>query len=245
MKWYERQKQMYSQAKSQPQDPQPQYDQPEYEQPMESESTYEPVDYENVNQSFEQPQEAYEDVVDDNAMNTPYEPEYRNDRVREARMQSIGAFQDSSRHSMNEQDATTISKGTVLHGNIESEGDLIIHGHVKGDIICNSNLSVYGTVEGIINCNNAYFDQAIIIGDVGCSGNLELTDSSTVDGNVEAYELLNGGRIKGDAMVSEHVRFTSTSAIVGNVSANAIQVDRGAVIQGKVTIRQEVYGNNR
>lgn len=244
MKWYERQKQMYSQQKNQTQEPQPQYDQPEVEQPIESESTYESVAYENVKPSFDNAQDIYEDVVDDVAMNQPYEPEYRNEHVREMRAQTFTSFQDTSRHSM-EHEATTISKGTVLHGNIESEGDLIIHGHVKGDIICNSNLSVYGTVEGIINCNNAYFDQAIIVGDVGCSGNLELTQSSTVDGNVEAYELLNGGRIKGDAMISEHVRFTSTSAIVGNVSANDIQVDRGAVIQGKVTIRQEVYGNNR
>jgi len=35
----------------------------------------------------------------------------------------------------------------------------------------------------------------------------------------------------------------STSAIVGDMNANAIQVDRGAVIQGSITIRQDVYFN--
>ena len=120
---------------------------------------------------------------------------------------------------------------------------MIIQGHVKGDILCNANLSVYGIVEGTISCSNAYLDNAIVVGDIGCGGNMQVSESSTINGNVEAYELLNGGRIKGNAMVSEGVRFLSTSAIVGDISANDIQVERGAVIQGNIIIRQEIYFN--
>lgn len=138
-------------------------------------------------------------------------------------------------------DTTILNKGSVLTGNIECDNDLIIHGHVKGDVICNANLSVYGVIEGSIHCGNAYFDNAIIVGDIGCSGSLQISESSTVDGNVEAYELMNGGRIKGNAVVSDGVRFLSTSVIVGDIDANDIEIERGAVIQGSVTIRQEVY----
>ncbi len=235
MKWYERQKQLYAQ-KNQP-EPQPQ------EQPQEA--YYAEDDPTQSSTEAVNPQEAYEDtqlneMMQDPDMNNGYgneqiinEHDYQNERYAQA-------YQSRKQPSL---EATTISKGTLINGNIEAEGDLIIRGHIKGDVLCNANLSVYGVVEGTISCNNALFDNASVIGDIGCSGNMEITQSSTINGNVEAFELLNGGRIKGNATVAQGVHFLSTSAIVGDINANDIQVDRGAVIQGTITIRQEVYFN--
>lgn len=202
---------------------------------------------EAMSQSYEQGQD-YEQALDEQSeplydnetsydhASTYHEPNYN--------QQSYKRSTFPSQHSNNDSgQATTISKSTVINGNIETDGDLLIHGHVKGDILCNANLSIYGIVEGTISCSNAYLDNAIVVGDIGCGGNMQITESSTIDGNVEAYELLNGGRIKGNAMVSESVRFLSTSAIVGDVNANDIEVERGAVIQGNIVIRQEVYFN--
>lgn len=202
---------------------------------------------EAMSQSYEQGQD-YEQALDeqseplyDNETSYDHAPTYHEPNYNQ---QSYKRSTFPSQHSNNDSgQATTISKSTVINGNIETDGDLLIHGHVKGDILCNANLSIYGIVEGTISCSNAYLDNAIVVGDIGCGGNMQITESSTIDGNVEAYELLNGGRIKGNAMVSESVRFLSTSAIVGDVNANDIEVERGAVIQGNIVIRQEVYFN--
>lgn len=264
MKWYERQKQLYAQ-KNQPEAPAqpeqaaaPRYEEPQaqqYEEPMtqyedivQPEEQYEqPVDQEGYDSSYDNAQ--YDEMLhEDPAYQTSDElaqNEYEQQVYDQEEPYTEPMFANSGMPTNAAYETTTISKGSILTGNIETDGDLIIRGHVKGDIICNANLSVFGVVEGIINCNNAYLEDAIVVGDIGCSGNLQITQSSTVDGNIEAYELLNGGHIKGNAVVAEGIRFSSTSVIVGDISANDLQVDRGAVIQGNVVIRQEIYFNGQ
>lgn len=272
MKWYERQKQMYAQ-KNQNQTPkQPQQTaantqaqeqeiiQPQVNAEAQSaQSSYgndafDEMLKEDNYQAYEQ-EPSYQDTqsyeaIQDQRDHQPYEntQSYQEDESYEQTQSYAERSYQRSQFTANQnkssgEDTTTISKSTVIHGNIEADGDLVIQGHVQGDILCNANLSIYGIVEGTISCNNAYLDNAIVVGDIGCGGNMQVSESSTINGNVEAYELLNGGRIKGNAMVSEGVKFLSTSAIVGDVSANDIQVKRGAVIQGNIIIRQEVYFN--
>lgn len=232
MKWYERQKQQYAQ-KNQPQTP---------IQPQDTDYTENEMDTAYREDEFMQ-----EQTVNTQNEDSLQKQEYESSQYNDQEMQEYenDDYYADSFQTVNptEMDATTISKGTLINGNVEADGDLIIYGHIKGDVLCNANLSVYGVVEGTISCTNAFFDNAMIKGDIGCSGNMEITESSTIDGNIEAYNLLNGGRIKGNATVTEAVHFLSNSAIVGDMNANAIQVDRGAVIQGSVTIRQDVYFN--
>lgn len=241
MKWYERQKQLYAQKNEPEQPSQPQEDvyTSSYVEPEVQEPVYEEPNY----QEDVQEEELYEQPVDEPV----YEDEHFDNNQFDEMMGDNEYYEEPPRFTnpqvppMPSYDATTISKGTVLQGNIETDGDLVIQGHVKGDIICNANLSIFGVVEGTINCNNAYFDNAILVGDIGCSGNMQLSESTTIDGNVEAYDILNGGRIKGNVTVAEGIHFLATSAIVGDVSASNIEIERGAVIQGNVTIRQEIY----
>lgn len=244
MKWYERQKQLYAQ-KSQAEEPVAPREEPIssiYEGVIPNE---EPV-YEEVSQDTAQ--QYYEEMVEEDQYEETYEDEQLDEILEEDSPyipnEHFTSVNIPAMEEMDQSEATTISKGTNLIGNIETDDDLIIRGHIKGDIICNGNLSVYGVVEGTINCANAYFDEAIIVGDIGCSGNLQLTATSTIDGNVEAFEVMNGGRIKGNAVVAQSIHFLSTSAIVGDISANDIDIERGAVIQGNINIRQEVYFGN-
>ena len=237
MKWYERQKQLYAQ-KNQPETPIPPQETNTVEDDMEAayrEDAYMQEAYNTMHTEDVMPEPEINDSQynQQNINSQDYQQDYQNDYYTDS-------FQTVN-HS--ETDKTTISKGTVINGNVEADGDLIIRGHIKGDVLCNANLSVYGVIEGTISCTNAFFYNAFIMGDIGCSGNMEISETSTIDGNIEAYNLLNGGRIKGNATVTEAVHFLSTSAIVGDMNANAIQVDRGAVIQGNVTIRQDVYFN--
>lgn len=260
MKWYERQKQLFA-KKNEPETPsQPKEPIHQEKPPIHQERSYDnntmqnaqPYEAQSMQPPYEEPivqeQPQYEPQMNEQAgyAETRYaetevnEPVYDTPPANESYQQPIYSSAKNEKH-----EATTISQGTLINGNIESDGDLIIYGHVRGDVLCNANLSIYGVVEGIISCNNAYLDNATVIGDIGCSGNIELTQSSTIDGNVEAYDLLSGGRIKGNATVGEAVHFTATSVIVGDISANQIEVERGAIIQGNTLIRQEIYFDQR
>lgn len=136
---------------------------------------------------------------------------------------------------------TVIGKGAKITGNIEVEGDLVINGQIKGDVTCNNKLTVNGVVEGSIATCDVEFDNTIVYGDVSCSGELHLSQSATVNGNCEAMNIVCGGRIKGDVNVQEGATFEEKAALVGNLSARDIEIHKGAVLQGNVNIRQDVY----
>jgi cytoskeletal protein CcmA (bactofilin family) len=85
----------------------------------------------------------------------------------------------------------TISKGTVIVGNINAEGDLRIEGKVIGTLVCNSKLIISGTgyVEGSIDARNA-------------------TIEGEIKGNVVTRELLSvdkTGKIYGDIFTQKLV----------------------------------------
>lgn len=76
--------------------------------------------------------------------------------------------------------ATRISKNTILHGKIETEDALEIHGTVEGDVVCDSKLEVTGKIKG----------------DIHASGGVTLTSESCVIGNIIARDIeINRGAV--------------------------------------------------
>lgn len=142
---------------------------------------------------------------------------------------------------LEELEPTIISKGTKITGTIEVPGDLIVQGEVQGDITCQAKLSVNGVIDGSINSNDLELHDAIILGNVTCEGNFHLSESATVNGDCKATNLICGGRIKGNVEVIESAAFEEKAALVGDLSAGDIEIQKGAVLQGKVDIRQDVY----
>lgn len=219
MKWYEKQKDLYGKNQAQ-------------------------TDAKKTTPSTEDVKKSESSWIKSNEQQNNEVSEPKNDQISDGEKMLDDAIRSFSKEPikvveevMNEEvSATTISNGTVLNGNIEAEGDLIIRGQVTGDIVCHSNLSVYGIVEGSINCNSAYFEKADIQGNITCIGNMHVTESSIIEGDIETDSLLSGGHITGNINVTQGVQFLSTSVIVGDTKASEIQVDRGAMIQGNVSI---------
>lgn len=136
---------------------------------------------------------------------------------------------------------TIIGKGARITGTVEVAGDLIIQGEVQGDITCQNKISVTGVIDGNITTCDIDLDNAIITGDINCTGDLHLSETATVSGNCEAMNVVCGGRIKGDVNAAESATFEEKAALVGNLSARDIEIQKGAVLQGSVNIRQDVY----
>lgn len=137
-------------------------------------------------------------------------------------------------------DVSYFSKTTIITGNIESDEDIIIHGSLHGNIISNANINVYGEVQGDIQGLDAYFEDALISGNVSCH-RVEVYSGSTIIGDVSGTELINGGKLKGNVFIDGLTTMTSTSALLGDLNTNELEIERGSVIQGNLKMKREVY----
>lgn len=135
---------------------------------------------------------------------------------------------------------TTIHKQTVLNGDVTLHDDLVLYGAIKGNIISDKNVTIYGNVEGTITCHNAILDSAEIKGDITCDGQIQLSESTIVQGNVVASTLRCGGKIRGNVTISDSVHFQSTAVIIGDVICDDMEIERGAFLQGSVKITKSI-----
>lgn len=136
--------------------------------------------------------------------------------------------------------ATCIGSGTSLHGNITTEDDLIIHGIIEGDIVCKSVLTITGRVKGSIQCDTCKMEEADVIGDIYCQGNLEISVGTILEGNIQTHDMLCGGRIKGNIEAEGSVTLTAQSGIIGDIRTLDMEIHRGAIMKGNMQINQEI-----
>ncbi len=87
--------------------------------------------------------------------------------------------------------ATIIGAGHFITGNIESQGDLRIDGHIKGNIHCKAKVLIGpgGQVEGSIHCQEADIS-GTVIGDVNTKGLLSLKGNSSISGDIHTNKLM-------------------------------------------------------
>ena len=71
-------------------------------------------------------------------------------------------------------EVSVITEGTIIKGDIVSNGSLDIRGNVQGDIGCNGKLVVTGTVTGNSNSSEFFADAAKIEGEVVSTGTVKI-----------------------------------------------------------------------
>lgn len=83
-----------------------------------------------------------------------------------------------------------IGAGTVITGNIETNGDLRIDGTLKGDIISSAKILIgpLGIVEGAIYCKQADITGQVI-GNIHVKELLQLKGKSMVTGDIQTTKL--------------------------------------------------------
>ncbi|MCX8020255.1 MAG: polymer-forming cytoskeletal protein [Chitinophagaceae bacterium] len=92
--------------------------------------------------------------------------------------------------SENANGTTLISAATVIHGDIQSQGDLRVDGTVKGNIQCASKVVVgqHGVIEGNIKCLHADISGKVT-GNIQAKELLQLNGSCNVNGNIYTTRL--------------------------------------------------------
>ena len=126
----------------------------------------------------------------------------------------------------------TITAGTRINGDIESDGSLEILGTIHGNVTCNGKLTVTGTLVGNSNADEVYADSAKIEGEINRGGAVKIGLGSVILGNVNATSAVIAGAIRGDIDVHGPVIVDTSAVVMGNIKSRSVQINNGAVIEG-------------
>ena len=129
-------------------------------------------------------------------------------------------------------EVSVITEGTVIRGDIISNGSLDVRGQVEGNVSCNGKLTVTGIVNGNSNTSEFYADAAQVEGEVVSSGTVKIGLGSVIIGNVTSTSAVIAGAIKGDIDVQGPVVVDTSAVVMGNIKSRSVQINNGAVIEG-------------
>jgi cytoskeletal protein CcmA (bactofilin family) len=102
---------------------------------------------------------------------------------------------------------TLIGKAARVHGDMEFAGGLHLDGTIEGNLRADP-------VEG---------------------SSLSVSETGSIDGNVEADSVMLNGAVRGDIIARGRVVLGATAQVQGNVYYGVIEMTLGAQIIGKVT----------
>jgi len=102
---------------------------------------------------------------------------------------------------------TLIGKASRVHGDLEFAGGLHLDGSIAGNVRANP-------VEG---------------------SSLSISEGGSIEGNVEAWNVMLNGTVRGDIVARDRVVLGATARVQGNVYYGVIEMTLGAQIMGKLT----------
>jgi cytoskeletal protein CcmA (bactofilin family) len=102
---------------------------------------------------------------------------------------------------------TLIGKASRVHGNLEFAGGLHLDGSIAGNVRAEPS-------EG---------------------SSLSISETGSIEGNVEARNVMLNGTVRGDILAHERVVLGATARVQGNVYYGVIEMTLGAQIMGKLT----------
>ena len=129
-------------------------------------------------------------------------------------------------------ETSVITAGTVLTGDLASDGSFDIQGTINGNVTCNGKMVVTGTINGNSAASEFFADVAKIEGEIVSSGTVKIGAGSVIIGNISAASAVIAGAIKGDIDVQGPVVVDTSAVIMGNIKSRSVQINNGAVIEG-------------
>jgi cytoskeletal protein CcmA (bactofilin family) len=102
---------------------------------------------------------------------------------------------------------TLIGRASRVQGDLEFSGGLHLDGSIAGNVRADP-------VEG---------------------SSLSISETGSIEGNVEAWNVMLNGTVRGDIVARERVVLGATARVQGNVYYGVIEMTLGAQIMGKLT----------
>ena len=122
-----------------------------------------------------------------------------------------------------------LSKGQQTQQQKPSNIDTLIgqQAQLQGDLIFSGILHIDGAIKGNVS---AAPDNAAM---------LTLSESGTIEGQVQAPSMILNGTVIGDVHSSDRVELTARARITGNIYYNLIEMAMGAEVNGQLIHRAE------
>lgn len=102
---------------------------------------------------------------------------------------------------------TLIGKASRVHGDLEFAGGLHLDGSIAGNVRA----------------------------DPSTGSSLSISETGSIEGNVEADNVMLNGAVRGDILARERIVLGATATVQGNVYYGVIEMTLGAQIMGKLT----------
>ena len=131
---------------------------------------------------------------------------------------------------------TVITRGTTINGSIISDCSLDVMGTINGDIECLGKLSITGKVIGNSMASEVFVDTDRLEGSINSEGCVKIAQQTVVIGDITAASGVFAGAVKGEIDISGPVVIDSTAVIQGDIKAKSIQMNNGAVLDGRVSL---------
>lgn len=99
---------------------------------------------------------------------------------------------------------------------------------VVGDCTTEGTIRIEGAVEGTVQAG-----KAVVVGKDGL-----------VDGHVKTQDAVIGGRITGSLLAASRLELQATAQVDGDVRARRMQLEEGAVLNGKVSMGEHAVSES-
>ena len=147
---------------------------------------------------------------------------------------NISKSTESKKYNASDVDTETtyITKGTVINGDLETDGSIDIIGVVNGNVTSKGKVVVGGSVTGNIIAGEIYANGAKIEGDIKSYSSVKVGVGTMIVGSIEGESAVIAGAVNGELDVKGPVIVDSTAVIMGNIKSRSVQINNGAVIEG-------------
>ncbi|MBO4538578.1 MAG: polymer-forming cytoskeletal protein [Erysipelotrichaceae bacterium] len=136
-------------------------------------------------------------------------------------------------------ETTVIGASTVVNSNVTCGGNIEIRGSILGKLVVQGTTVIYGSVEGDIETGElTIMSEGKVNGNIVCQNDFNMAQNSNIVGNVNAKNATIEAVIQGNVDVVSVLRIGGSAIINGDITAENLSVDGGAVINGRLTIRR-------
>jgi len=91
-------------------------------------------------------------------------------------------------------------------------------------------------VEGNFKGEGDLIVEGILIGNLETNNNLKIGQNAVIQAEVKANNAFVSGKVKGNIIVKGKIEIAGTAVILGDIKAQIISIESGALLQGKLTM---------
>lgn len=132
---------------------------------------------------------------------------------------------------------TTIAKGTRITGDMVSDGDVDVYGEVNGNITTTGSLTVHGKVNGDMQAATIVVSGSeVTAASIVALTTIVIQKDSVVKANITAKDIEISAKVIGNIAAKGDCSLCSSAHVEGDATAATFAMERGAFLDGKLSI---------